>query len=59
MTQPKVSIVLGSDSDFPVIQNMLRILADFGIEHEVTIPAHRSPTDAALRLRTGGGECRS
>lgn len=45
MTQPKVSIVLGSDSDFPVIQNMLRILADFGIEHEVTISsAHRSPT---------------
>lgn len=44
MTQPKVAIVLGSDSDFPVIQDMLKILKDFGIEHEVIISsAHRSP----------------
>jgi 5-(carboxyamino)imidazole ribonucleotide mutase len=44
VTQPKVAIVLGSDSDFPVIQDMLKTLKDFGIEHEVTISsAHRSP----------------
>ena len=44
MTQPKVAIVLGSDSDYPVIEDMIKILKDFGIEHELTISsAHRSP----------------
>jgi phosphoribosylaminoimidazole carboxylase PurE protein len=44
VTQPQVAIVLGSDSDFPVIQDMLKILKDFGIEHEMTVSsAHRSP----------------
>lgn len=44
MNQPKVTIVLGSDSDYPVIQDMLKRLSDFDIEHELTISsAHRSP----------------
>jgi phosphoribosylamine---glycine ligase len=44
VTQPKIAIVLGSDSDMPVIQDMIKILKDFGIEHELTISsAHRSP----------------
>jgi phosphoribosylaminoimidazole carboxylase PurE protein len=44
VTQPQVAIVLGSDSDFPVIQDMIKILKDFGIEHELTVSsAHRSP----------------
>ncbi|MEJ2246113.1 MAG: 5-(carboxyamino)imidazole ribonucleotide mutase [Acidobacteriota bacterium] len=44
MNQPKVAIVLGSDSDYPVIQDMLKRLNDFNIEHEVTVSsAHRSP----------------
>ncbi len=44
MAQPTVAIVLGSDSDYPVIQDMIQILKDFGIEHELTISsAHRSP----------------
>lgn len=42
--QPRVAIVLGSDSDYPVIQDMIKILKDFGIEHEWIISsAHRSP----------------
>jgi phosphoribosylaminoimidazole carboxylase PurE protein len=42
--QPKVAIVLGSDSDYPVIQDMIQILKDFGVEHELTVSsAHRSP----------------
>jgi phosphoribosylaminoimidazole carboxylase PurE protein len=42
--QPKVAIVLGSDSDYPVIQGMIKILEDFGIGYELTISsAHRSP----------------
>lgn len=49
MTQPKVAIVLGSDSDYPVIQDMIKLLKDFGIEHELIISsAHRSP-DRTLR----------
>jgi len=36
--------VLGSDSDFPVIQDMIRILQQFKIPHEITVSsAHRSP----------------
>lgn len=44
MSKPKVAIVLGSDSDYPVIQDMLRILNEFEVAHEVTVSsAHRSP----------------
>ena len=39
-----VSIIMGSDSDLPVMQETLRVLGDFGIPHEVKIlSAHRSP----------------
>ena len=45
MTQPKAAIVLGSDSDLPVIADMLGILKEFDIEYEIIISsAHRSPT---------------
>lgn len=44
MVQPKVAIVLGSDSDYSVIQDMLKILKDFDIDHELVVSsAHRSP----------------
>jgi phosphoribosylaminoimidazole carboxylase PurE protein len=44
VVQPKVAIVLGSDSDYPVIQDMIELLKDFGIKHELIISsAHRSP----------------
>ncbi len=44
MSKPKVAIVLGSDNDYPVIQDMIRILHEFEIPHEITISsAHRSP----------------
>jgi phosphoribosylaminoimidazole carboxylase PurE protein len=39
-----VAVVLGSDSDFPMIQDMIRILNEFDIPHEITVSsAHRSP----------------
>jgi phosphoribosylaminoimidazole carboxylase PurE protein len=42
--KPLVAIVLGSDSDYPVIQDMIRILGDFQIPYEITVSsAHRSP----------------
>ena len=44
MTQPKAAVILGSDSDYPVIADMLKILNDFGIKYELVISsAHRSP----------------
>lgn len=44
MNQAKVAIVLGSDSDYPVIQDMLKRLENFNTAYEITISsAHRSP----------------
>jgi len=43
----KVAVVMGSDSDFPVIKKGLKILKDFNIEFEVfVISAHRTPKRA-------------
>jgi 5-(carboxyamino)imidazole ribonucleotide mutase len=40
----KVAIIMGSDSDSPVMQEAAKILSDFGIEFEYTIvSAHRTP----------------
>jgi phosphoribosylaminoimidazole carboxylase PurE protein len=44
MVKPKVAIVLGSDSDFPVIQEAINLLNEFVIPYEITVSsAHRSP----------------
>jgi phosphoribosylamine---glycine ligase len=41
---PKVAVVIGSDSDYPVIKEMVRLLEDFSIPFEITVSsAHRSP----------------
>ncbi|HBG22702.1 MAG TPA: 5-(carboxyamino)imidazole ribonucleotide mutase [Peptococcaceae bacterium] len=48
MEKPIVGIVLGSDSDLPVMEETARILRDFGVSYEMTIAsAHRSPELAA------------
>lgn len=40
----KVGIIMGSDSDLPVMQEAARILEHFGISYELTIvSAHRTP----------------
>lgn len=42
--QPLVGIIMGSDSDLPVMQGAVDILEEFGIAHEVRIvSAHRTP----------------
>lgn len=44
MIKPLVSIVMGSDSDWNVMQHAAAILEDFNISHEVKIiSAHRTP----------------
>ena len=51
--KPLVGIVMGSDSDFPVMEEALRVLDSFGIPYEVTVSsAHRSPRRTAEYART-------
>ncbi|MGD0622109.1 MAG: 5-(carboxyamino)imidazole ribonucleotide mutase [Thermacetogeniaceae bacterium] len=45
---PVVGIVLGSDSDLPVMEETVKVLRDFGVPFEVSVlSAHRSPRRAA------------
>ncbi len=44
MTHPRVGIIMGSDSDLPVMQEAATILEQFGVEFEMEIvSAHRTP----------------
>ena len=44
---PKVAIIMGSDSDFPVLKSAVETLGKFGIEVEArVISAHRTPKRA-------------
>lgn len=39
-----VGIIMGSDSDLPVMQDAAKVLEDFGVEYEISvISAHRTP----------------
>ena len=41
---PVVGIILGSKSDMPLMESCVKVLEDFGIEHEVKVcSAHRNP----------------
>ena len=43
----KVGIVMGSDSDLPVMREAAAILEEFGVPYEITVAsAHRSPVRA-------------
>lgn len=43
----KVGIIMGSDSDLPVVQKAADILGDFGVPYEIHIySAHRTPVEA-------------
>ncbi|NOT15639.1 MAG: 5-(carboxyamino)imidazole ribonucleotide mutase [Methylotenera sp.] len=42
--QPLVAIIMGSDSDWPVMKNAAQMLADFGVSYEAkVVSAHRTP----------------
>lgn len=44
MSSPVVGIIMGSDSDLPVMQEAAKVLEEFEVEHEVKIvSAHRTP----------------
>ena len=41
---PRVGIVMGSDSDWPVMEEAAKALAEFGVAHEAdVVSAHRMP----------------
>jgi 5-(carboxyamino)imidazole ribonucleotide mutase len=45
-SQPVVSVVMGSDSDWPVMQAAVAALAEFGVTYEAdVVSAHRMPHD--------------
>ncbi|MBO5852403.1 MAG: 5-(carboxyamino)imidazole ribonucleotide mutase [Clostridia bacterium] len=54
----KVGIIMGSDSDLPVVEKAINVLKDFGIPFEVHIySAHRTPEQArafAIGARENG-----
>ena len=44
----KVAIIMGSDSDLPVVKSAVTTLRDFGVPYEVRVmSAHRTPDAAA------------
>jgi 5-(carboxyamino)imidazole ribonucleotide mutase len=46
--KPVVGIVMGSDSDFPIMEEAAKALKYFGIPHEVrVISCHRAPAQAS------------
>ena len=53
MADGRVLIIMGSDSDFPVMEGCFRNLKKFGIGYEVHIAsAHRSPEKAEMLSKT-------
>ncbi|MGN1360298.1 MAG: 5-(carboxyamino)imidazole ribonucleotide mutase [Kiritimatiellia bacterium] len=53
MGKPLVALVMGSDSDWPVVQKAAAVLKEFEIPFEVRVlSAHRTPNQAAEYART-------
>lgn len=53
----KVAVIMGSDSDLPVVEKAIQTLADFGVPTEVHIcSAHRTPDKASQFARNAAKE---
>jgi phosphoribosylaminoimidazole carboxylase PurE protein len=51
--KPVVGIIMGSDSDLPVMQETVKVLKNFEIPYEIGVySAHRSPHRTAEYIRT-------
>ena len=61
MSNPVVAVVMGSTSDWPVMQHATQCLDDFGVEYEArVVSAHRTPdllAEFAKQARAGGFAC--
>lgn len=56
MSSPEVGIVMGSDSDLPVMSAAAEVLGELGITHEVrVVSAHRSPHDMLAYADSAAG----
>jgi 5-(carboxyamino)imidazole ribonucleotide mutase len=56
MTNPTVSIVMGSDSDLEIMRETGKALDDFGIAYEIDVTsAHRSPARTSEFARQAAG----
>lgn len=55
-TTPLVGILMGSESDLPVMEEAAKVLEEYGVLHEVRIcSAHRTPERAAAYAREAAG----
>ena len=53
MSQPLVGILMGSDSDLPVMKQAAEVLEQFGVPYEMKVlSAHRTPLDTIDYART-------
>lgn len=61
MDKPLVGVVMGSQSDWDVMQHAARVLKDFGVAYEAkVVSAHRTPDsmfEYAEQARTRGLQC--
>jgi 5-(carboxyamino)imidazole ribonucleotide mutase len=56
MSKPLVGIVMGSDSDWPILKSAAATLKDFGVAYEANVlSAHRTP-DQALDYASGAAD---
>lgn len=53
LRKPQVGVVMGSDSDLPVVEEALQVLDEFGVSYEVKIlSAHRSPDQTSAYAKS-------
>jgi 5-(carboxyamino)imidazole ribonucleotide mutase len=53
---PIVGVIMGSDSDLPVMKAASEVLTEFGVRHEVRIiSAHRTPEEMLAYAREAAG----
>jgi len=52
-SKPQVGVVMGSDSDWPLMEATVKTLAQFGVQSETrVISAHRTPEQAAAYAKS-------
>lgn len=53
LRKPQVGVVMGSDSDLPIVEEALQVLDEFGVSYEVKIlSAHRSPDQTSAYAKS-------
>jgi 5-(carboxyamino)imidazole ribonucleotide mutase len=56
MSNPQVAVIMGSQSDWEVMQQAAKVLKDFGVSHEAKVmSAHRTPDLVVEYVRAAPG----